>query len=176
MKKVLQIFSMLVVFSCFFIVSFHLPTRKLIAVYTYYGFYALIILCVCLTVLLWILVKKHILKFDYKDCIIVILLCFFCNAFFFGMVPVTMERSISVFMISEMDKAGQMSKDEIEANFINKYVKEYDAFHKRLEEQIYINNINENEDEYTLSKSGRFMLKCFQLINKMYHVESNLLD
>ncbi len=175
MKKVLQILSVVAIFSGLFMLSFHLPTRNLIKVYTYYGFYALFFLCLCLIFVLWLLVKKEKLKFDKKDCVIVLLLCFFCNALFFGMVPVTLERSISVFMLSEIDKAGEMSKDEIESNFIKQYVQEYDAFEKRLEEQICIHNLAEKEEKYELSNGGKFMLKCFQLINKMYCVGSNLL-
>lgn len=159
-----------------YIISFHLPIRKLIPIYTYYGFYMLIFMILCLIIVLWILVKKKILRFDIKDCIILILLCFFIHAFFFGMVPVTMERSISVFMINEMNKVDHANKEAIEENFIRKYVYENDAFHKRLEEQIGTKNIEEENGEYHLTKGGRFVLKCFKWINKIYHVESNLLD
>ena len=175
MKKVLQMIMFFILFCVTFIISFHLPTRNIIEVYTYYGFISLAILTIILILILYFLVKKSILKFDIKDCIIIVILCFFVNCLFFGMVPVTMERSISVFMINELDKDKQISKTEIEQNFINKYVYENGAFDKRLVEQMAINNIEENNTTYNLSKRGKFMLKCFKLVDKVYGVNSKLL-
>ena len=175
MKKVLQMVLIFIIFCLAFVISFHLPTRKLMLVYTYFGFTSLIILTILLIFLLYLLIKKSILKFDIKDCIIIALLCFFVNVFFFGMVPVTIERSISVFMINEMHKNGMSSKDEITENFVNKYVYEYDAFGKRLEEQTEINTIDEMNGQYDLSNKGKFMLNCFKVIDKIYGINSNLL-
>ena len=176
MKKVLQILLIFILYSVMFMITFHLPIRNTVNVYTYYGFKVLIVFTIILCFILFFCIKKKILNFDKKDFVITVLICFFVNAFVFGMVVITMERSISVFMINEMSKSDSNTKSQIEDSFISNYVYEKNAFGKRFEEQIEINNIKENNQEYSLSFKGKLILKCFKLINKIYNVKSNLLN
>ena len=175
MKKVVKIIGICVIFSLTYMISFHFPTRKLVSVYTYYGFRMLLILTGLLTFGLYFLKKYKKIAFDKKDCIIIILMCFLGNAFFFGMVPVTLERSISVFMLEDLEKTENRTKKEIEENFVSQYVYEKGAFDKRLEEQLEIHTIEEKDGKYKLSNKGRFMLECFKGLNKLYHIESKIL-
>ena len=60
--------------------------------------------------------------------------------------------------------------------FLQKYVFDYDAFGKRLNEQKYTGTINKNNATYSLSKKGKKMLWLFKIIKKVYNVKGNILS
>lgn len=174
-SKPFKMFLLFIVFTIIYMLTFHLKTRELIPVYTYYGIASLCILTVLLGSILCILSKKEKISFDIKDSIIVILICFFMNLFVFCMVPVTLERSISVFMLNYMDDGKEYTKEEIEQIFIDKYVYEYEAFDKRFEEQIYTGTIESNDETYKLSNKGKTMVNMFHFVKKVYNVKGKIL-
>lgn len=171
--KILKMLGITIAFTILFILTFHLPLRGLLPIYTYYGLCSLIILTILLIILLYLFKKR--ISFDIKDCIITILLCFSMNIFFFCMVPVTIERSISVFMLNEMNKKEAYTKQEIEKLFIEKYVYEYKAFDKRFNEQITTGTISKTKKKYYLNKNGKKLLKKFKFIKNIYNIKTPLL-
>ena len=106
---------------------------------------------------------------------ITILLSFSINIFFFCMVPVTIERSISVFMLNEMNEKDFYTKKEIENLFIEKYVYEYGAFDKRFKEQIATGTISKTNSKYYLNKNGKKLLKKFKFIKNIYNIKTPIL-
>ena len=56
---------------------------------------------------------------------------------FFTHLPVTADRSISVFMLGYLadHKGESFTEEQIESIFIKRYVQDYGAFEKRLHEQ-----------------------------------------
>lgn len=176
-SKPIKMIIIFIIFTIIYMLTFHLNVRKLIPVYTYYGIISLCILTIILGVILWIFTKKKIFCFDIKDSIITLLLCFFINIFVFCMVPVTLERSISVFMLNDMNNKGnEYTKEEIEQVFIDKYVYEYEAFEKRFEEQLYTGTISYNQGKYTISDKGKKMVDMFYLIKILYNVTGKILE
>lgn len=176
MKKIISIILIVVIFTILYIGTFHLKIREIMPVYTYYGIFTLIILTVLLALFLFVLNKMNYKYFDIKDSIIIILLCFSINIFVFCMVPVTIERAISVFMLNYMDNNNEYTKEEIEKVFIEKYVYEYQAFEKRFEEQIYTGTIENNGESYHISKKGKFLVDCFHFIKELYNVKGKVLN
>ena len=175
-NKVVEMILIFLIFTLTFILMFHLPTRNIISIYTYYGLVILLIITVIFSIIIFILYKKGIINFDFKDFIIIILVCFSFNLFVFCMLPVTLERSISVFMLNEMTDEDKYSKEEVEKLFIDKYVYEYDAFGKRFDEQLYTGSIEKIGENYQISEKGKFMIECFRIIKKIYNVEGKVLS
>lgn len=171
--KIFKILTITILFTILFILTFHLPFRSWIPIYTYYGLCSLIILTIILIILLYII--KKFFSFDIKDCMITILLSFSINIFFFCMVPVTIERSISVFMLNEMNEKDFYTKKEIENLFIEKYVYEYGAFDKRFKEQIATGTISKTNSKYYLNKNGKKLLKKFKFIKNIYNIKTPIL-
>ena len=95
---------------------------------------------------------------------------------FFILVPVTVERSISVFMLSEMEEGGaSFTKEDIEDRFINTYVKEFGAFDKRFEEQVVTGTIDKIDNyKYIINEKGRFIVNLFRLIAKIFNTDERL--
>jgi len=76
--------------------------------------------------------------------------------FFHLMIPVSLDRSISVFMLASIGDAPQgLSKSEIEKVFIDTYVTRYDAFGRRVSEQAETGNIELKDGRYRLTEQGR---------------------
>jgi len=177
MKKFLQVIAIVVIFTIIYILNFHMIWRSVIPIFTYYGYISLVILTVLLSIIMFFVCKKGYFNFDIKDGIIVVILCFFSNALFFGMVPVTMERSVSVYMLNEMSKNGAKTEKEIEKDFIDNYVIKYGAFDKRIKEQTAINTIEKDDKgKYGLSDKGKLMISIFKFIDKVFNIKSNLLN
>ncbi len=92
------------------------------------------------------------------------------------MIPVTVERSVSVFMLSYVEELDEdFTKEEIEEVFWEKYVLEFGAFDKRFEEQLVTGSIEENEDgTYALTERGEFIVKMFRLVAEIFDTDSRL--
>jgi len=173
-SKTIKGLLLILIFTIIYIAAFHLDTTKFISVYAYYGIVSLCLFTILLGIVLLIISKTKKI-FDKKDCIIILLLYFSINIFFFCMVPVTLERSISVFMLNYMSDGHEYTKEEIEDVFISKYVYEYEAFDKRFEEQIYTGTIEQKEQSYSISEKGNFIVECFNFFKRIYNVKSKIL-
>ncbi len=174
-KKVLILGSLLIIFTIIYILTFHFKFTKFINIYSYNGILNLFLISVIFSIILILLLKFHKFNIDFKDCLITILLFSSTHLFFFCLVPVTIERSISVYLLNELNKEA-LTKDDFEQKFIEKYVYENDAVGKRLDEQIYTGTITSNKrHEYSLNKKGQVFYNLFKWINKIYHVNSNVL-
>lgn len=116
----------------------------------------------------WITVKDVILLFCGCCCV---------NMVLFTLIPVTVERSVSVFMLSYMDQNEelQFTQKDIEEIFVEKYVKDYGAFEKRFHEQLVTGSIQENEDgTYCITSRGKQIVTMFRMIAKWFRTDQRL--
>ena len=141
----------------------------------FYRGISLLILVVIIIALLLLLFKDKYLKISIKDiiCIIIVIISF--NLTFFTLVPVTIDRSITVFTLGKFDKAYEnaLTKEEMEKIFIDDYVYEKGAFDKRFKEQVTTGSIKKDEysDKYVLTDRGKMLIRLFELIGRLYNVD-----
>lgn len=71
--------------------------------------------------------------------------------------PVTVDRSISVFMLSQFESAGKpLTVDEVRDKFVKTYVVEWDQMNRRLKEQQISGNLEPTGDGgWRLTAQGR---------------------
>lgn len=121
---------------------------------------------------------KKVSWLDIKDYITVFIICCCINLAFFILIPVTVERSVSVFMLSYMDNYDRgYTEEEIAEIFFDKYVNEYGAFEKRFNEQLETGSIVENPDgSYSLTDTGKFIVKMFRLTADVYKTDQRLVN
>ena len=71
---------------------------------------------------------------------IIMMFVIFCcvNMVFLTLIPVTVERSVSVFMLSYMEENSDQTftEESVGEVFTTKYVEDYGAFEKRFHEQV----------------------------------------
>ena len=152
----------------------HTGIFKNMDVLFYRGIFLLILVVIIIALILLFLKDKY-LKINIKDIICILIVIFSFNLTFFTLVPVTIDRSVTVFTLGKFDKAIEKSltKEEMEKIFIDDYVYEKGAFDKRFKEQVTTGSIkkDENSDKYVLTDRGKTLIKLFELIGRLYNVD-----
>ena len=177
--KLILIYIILFIFgSICYVLSFHTFLFKFIDVFFYRGI-ALIILWGIIITLLMIFLRQKFYKAIITVRDIILLFALFCSMHlvFFTHLPVTAERSISVFMLGYMaDNPEQIySEEDIKEYFIDKYVNEYQAFSKRFHEQIRTGTIKKVGDGYQITSKGKTLMKIYDLVADMYNIDKKLI-
>ena len=101
-----------------------------------------------------------------------IIISFFLILTFHTTVITIVDRSISIFIISNV-KNGVSDPLLIRGNFINNFVTK--GIDKRIQEQIGIGNIKSEKENLQLIPKGEFYYQIFSLIQKIYNTDKNIL-
>lgn len=175
--KSLWIFSIFVVFfvTCFSL--FQLTSLdKIITVYFYKG--CSIILFSFIVSLLYTILFIKLKLFSSIINLVSLNFCLFCLTIgYFGVIPVSLDRSISVFLLGYMYQHQEpLSKEEMEEVFLEKYMKEYHAMDRRIhEQQISGNIVVDNEGKVCLSEQGKSFIESSIMISKIFNTEDKFL-
>lgn len=181
-KEILYLFLMYIglytVSFLILIVLIRMPLFRSINILMYRGVVMIIIAGIIASLLMALFMKwKKASWLSAKDVIFVFIISCCINMVFFTLFPVTVERSVSVFMLSLMDENSEIaySEEQITAMFVDKYVDEYGAFEKRFEEQSVTGTIEKNSDgTYSITDKGRFFVKVFRLISDIFDTDKSL--
>ena len=182
-----EIIFTLITYTVLYIISFlllvlliRLPLFKGMHVLMYRGIVMIIIAGILSAGLLVLFKKWRKIKWlSAKDVVLVFILTCSINMVFFTLIPVTVERSVSVFMLSYMDTYSDRTytQDEVAEIFVDKYVNEYGAFEKRFDEQLTTGTIVQNPDgTYSITDKGRFIVKLFRLISDVFDTDERLVE
>lgn len=97
-----------------------------------------------------------------------------CTLAFFVVVPVTLDRSISTFLLSRIDAArGQdgLSESDLRRAFELDYVDRNAAIARRLSEQLASGTIRRNDAQrYELTGRGDTFLRVARMVSRLYGV------
>ncbi|MFA6601449.1 MAG: hypothetical protein WCT02_01115 [Candidatus Paceibacterota bacterium] len=160
-----------------FIVLFHTFVFSNIDVLFYRGIALVVLLSILLAVAVFFIIRKWPQGgLTYRDLILAVVLFSCLNLAFFTLVPVTIERSISIFILGYMaENPGRVfTKDDISEIFVKKYVDEYGAMQKRFDEQIVSGNVQASGDGYIISENGKRAVKGFIWLSKVFGVSDKL--
>lgn len=97
------------------------------------------------------------------------------NVSFFVLFPVSIERSVSVFLLNALsqgkqESCGGLSKEDMQNQLINKYVIKNDGIGKRIEEQSEIAMIQQQAGCYQLTKRGDQFIFFSHIIKILYNI------
>ncbi len=179
-KKILGLIgiyiAIYVVCTALFIALFHTPVLANMKVLMYRGI-GLLILSGILAAVVMGIIRKFWKFITVRDIIMVFVIFCCVNMVLFTLIPVTVERSVSVFMLSYMDENSDQSftKEDIGEIFTSKYVNDFGAFDKRFDEQLVTGTLIDNGDgTYTISDEGRFIVTMFRGVSKMFNTDQRL--
>lgn len=165
--------------SLLFILLFHTNLFASVSVFFYRGIFLLVISSI-LIILIAIVVKTVSKRkiFTVRDVLLSVVVVFCFNLVFFTHVPVTADRSISVFLLGYLnDHPGEIiTKDEVAQVFIKKYIYEYEGINKRFEEQIASGNIVDEENGYRITKQGKFIISVYNLIANLFDIDKKIVS
>ncbi len=182
-----EILFTLLTYAVLYIISFlllilliRLPILKGMHVLMYRGIVMIVLAGILASVLLVVFKKwRKIEWLSAKDVVLVFILTCSINMVFFTLIPVTVERSVSVFMLSYMDTYSDRTytEDQVAEIFVEKYVNEYGAFEKRFDEQLTTGTIVQNADgTYSITDKGRFIVKMFRAISDVFETDKRLVE
>ena len=91
------------------------------------------------------------------------------NLCFFTLGPVTVDRSISVFMLSRFERADHpLTVGDIAGDFTRIYVGEWDQMSRRFDEQVASGNLEKSGDGYRLTPRGRAFMNTARWMARLY--------
>ncbi len=156
MKEVIKIFTVYTIIFIFLI------NFDIIEIFVYNGIVSMIF---SFFITFLIFFKK---KYSMLISVLVVSISIHFSLFLF--VPVTIDRSISVNLLIELNenyKNEYLSKQEI-SRIINDYTSSNEFVEKRINEQVASKNIDKTSSGYIFTRSGENLIKLFNIINKIY--------
>ena len=158
--------------------SFHTPLFAGLDVFFYRGLALIIFWGVIISAVLAFL--RRCIKDIFLPRDVITLFIIFCcvNVVFFTHVPVTADRSVTVFMLGYMTDNEDQSFDEqeMEDYFVERYVHDYQAFQKRFHEQLETGTIEEAASgEYRITESGKKLMKIYEKVGEAYLIDDKLI-
>ncbi len=165
-----------IVCTALFIALFHTSFLESMDVLMYRGAAFIIITGIVSAVIMGI-IRKFWGFVTIRDIIMMFVIFCCVNMVFLTLIPVTVERSVSVFMLSYMEENSDQTftEESVGEVFTTKYVEDYGAFEKRFHEQVETGTIVENPDgTYSITDSGRFVVKMFRTIAEWFGTDQRL--
>ncbi|TJZ77402.1 hypothetical protein [Chitiniphilus eburneus] len=109
---------------------------------------------------------------DRKDVLVSFSMMLCVNTLFFTHLPVTADRSVTVFLLGYMSdaKKSAYSKDELESALIEKYIREFKAVDRRMDEQIRTGTVSATNGEYSLTPQGKSLTNLYSKIVEWYEI------
>ena len=109
---------------------------------------------------------------DFKDRIAVFSLFFGITLGWFILIPVTTERSISVYMLSYIDSLDKpIGKEEFERIFFDDYILKHGSFTKRFAEQVETGSIEQKGTKYAMTERGHSIVKMFKIASSLFNTD-----
>ena len=174
---VIKVYALIyIVCTALFIALFHTSFLANMDVLMYRGAAFIIITGVISAVIMGV-IRKFWGFVTVRDIIMMFVIFCCVNMVFLTLIPVTVERSVSVFMLSYMEENSDQTftEESVGEVFTTKYVEDYGAFEKRFHEQVETGTIVENPDgTYSITDSGRFVVKMFRTIAEWFGTDERL--
>lgn len=165
--------------SVFFVLLFHTPLL-VNAVLFYRGVLFLLVTGIIMGgAVVWL---KHTgwgrAFLTYRDVILAVVLVVCLNLVFFTHVPVTADRSMSLFLLGYMNAHSSqvMSAHQFNQIFIDKYVLERGATQKRFGEQAATGTMKKVEGGYTITPFGKMLIRFFAFIADVFGINKKNLS
>ena len=93
-------------------------------------------------------------------------------ALFLALGPMPIERSYTIFSLADMAEEPEtvLTTEEMKAQFINGFVEGAGETQKRIDEQVYIGNLEETDGGYQITAKGQRLIKLMRLVESAFPV------
>lgn len=137
------------------------------------AFVALIIQAVFLAPLVHPGWQKTKTKLSWNDLVTVCALAFAFNITFLIVFPVTIDRSVSMFLLYEIEQHPEaVTGEELESKLISEYVQKNGAVKRRIEEQVVSGNLEADSRGFKLTKQGSSFLKFSRFVAWLFNLKT----
>lgn len=167
-----------VVGTIVFIGLFHTGLFSSVSVFFYRGIvYLLISSIVAALVMLGIGRLRKYFDVGLRDCVSVSGMFIGITLGWFILIPVTVERSVSVYMLSYMANTGRpVTEEQFGRIFYDNYIIGLGAFEKRFAEQCASGNIKKTDGGWVLTDNGAKVVKFFRMSSELFDTDRRLVN
>jgi hypothetical protein len=103
-----------------------------------------------------------------RDAVAAAIVAISLNLAAFVLGPVTVDRSISVFMLSRLAQA-PLTADDLAREFATQYVRDWDQIGRRLKEQVVSRNVEQMPDgRYRLTAQGQSFMTTARAMSRLF--------
>lgn len=174
-KLIILYFATLLLFSIIFILLFHLPLKNFQPVLFYRGLIFLIITTCLFILAVLILNLKKITGINRDSLIAAILVSASLNLSFFVVFPVTIERSVTIFILNSLSRSSTLncvglSRQELDNKLVNEYISENKALEKRINEQKLINFLEDDNGCISITPMAGNFLKFTKYVEEAFAI------
>ena len=138
----------------------------------FYRGVVLIGVCAIITLLggLWLAPR---LGLRSTDALAAVVMSASINLSFLVILPVTIDRSITVFLLGYMDARPDVtfSADDLKQEFSERYLGQYHQIDRRITEQLISSNVVRVGDRYKISPQGRAFIAFSRVIVQMFDID-----
>lgn len=134
--------------------------------------------CLLTALLMLTLVRRGGFGLGARDAVNGAILSLAFNIAFLVVVPVTVDRSISVFILGAMNEQPThvFSADEMSRLFTRVYVEDYREIDRRLVEQTATGNVEAEGTGYRISPRGRLFIRMSRGVSWLFGGDRRLAD
>lgn len=100
------------------------------------------------------------------------LVCFLINYSILMTFVVNGDRSPSMYILHSINNSEGLNFDEAKDRMFYVFFDEKGQFKKRIEEQLYLNNIEQKDQKFFITNKGKSIIKTFELFNFFTNVEN----
>ncbi|MBB4196795.1 hypothetical protein CCR94_06205 [Rhodoblastus sphagnicola] len=100
------------------------------------------------------------------------------NMTFLIVVPVTLDRSVSVFLLGVMNErpTETFTADRLETVFDDVYVRKYGAMDRRIKEQLRSGNIAPSGEGFIITPVGRAFIRFSNAVATLFHLNRRYIN
>lgn len=104
-------------------------------------------------------------------------LAFALNIAFLIVIPVTIDRSVTVFLLGQLTRSAEgLSKTELRDALVATYVDDYDAVNRRMQEQITSGNVSYQTGRFVLTAQGRKFVEFSRLAGSVFGADPRFIS
>lgn len=171
LKIIFVYLTIFILFTAIYLFSFHTPIFSFQKVLFYRG--VLLLFSTFFLFGLTIYLVNRIYKINIETLIAAIIISFSINLSLFVVLPVTFERSVTMYLLNTLkanssNSCHGLTKIELEKKLIDDYVIRNKAIDKRINEQKIISFLKEQNDCLQLNLNALNFLKYSKIIGKIY--------
>lgn len=163
--------------SVVWIALFRTPLYMHLGVFFYRGIILLVLTSFCLALGLdWYRRRHRFGQIGTKDILLCVVLFFSFQMLFFTHIPVTAERSGSVFLLSYLDANHKrpVRREELEGQYMDVYLRQNQAVEKRVGEQIQSGTVQSTSDGIVITQRGRCLVWIYRLAVRVFGMNTTI--
>jgi hypothetical protein len=159
-----------------YVALFRSPLFADISILFYRGTF-LALTAALLVAILFFFTAKRVSSIDLSSAVGAVMLSLSFNICFLVLFPVTIDRSVTVFLLSRIDASGHpVSERELQQIFESEYLGQMQQIHRRVKEQRLSGNIEVSQGKIALTSNGKRFLSVSRTIGSWFGTDSRFVN